>query len=186
VRAMKEFFRNIEFPPTYKYSSDSDYIPLEFYEYAFPISKSIDLLLGYFSSNAIKVLSRSFAEFIYNGGRMRLITNHIYSLSDYKNLILDTNLKDEDKVINIFNDLTEIEKNLSLEGKHFFDCLKYLLNHNRLEIIPVKFNGVNLAHSKKMILFDGRDYITTEGSINFTLAALLKNSESFQVETPWI
>lgn len=178
-------FKEIIFPPTYKYSSDSDFIPLEFYEDCFPISKSIDLLLGYFSSNAIKVLSKSFAEFIYNGGKMRLITNHVYSKSDYENLILDSNLKNEDKVINIFNDLIKIEENLSSEGKHFFDCLKYLLNQGRLEIIPVKFNNFDLAHCKKMILFDGEDYIVTEGSINFTLPALLKNSESFQVETPW-
>jgi len=178
-------FRTINFPPTYKYSSDSDYIPLEFYEETFPISKSIDLLLGYFSSNAIKVLSRSFAEFIYNGGKMRLITNHVYSLADYENLINDTKLNNEDKIIDILSDLSEIEKNLSHEGKHFFDCLKYLLNKGRLKLVPVKFNNVDLAHCKKMILFDGKDYIITEGSINFTLPALLKNSESFQVETPW-
>jgi superfamily II DNA or RNA helicase len=182
---MKDNFKSIVFPPTYKYSSDSEYIPLEFYEEAFPISTNIDLLLGYFSSNAIKVLSRSFAEFIYNGGRMRLITNHVYSLSDYENLINDTKLNDEDKIINIFSDLSEIQKNLSYEGKHFFDCLKYLLNKGRLELIPVKFNNVDLAHCKKMILFDGKDHIVTEGSINFTLPALIKNSESFQVETPW-
>ena len=120
-------FKNLKFPPTYKYSSDSDHIPLEFYEEAFPIAKSIDLLLGYFSSNAIKVLSKSFAEFIYNGGKMRLITNHVYSLNDYDNLINDNTLKNEDKIIDIFKDIEEIEKNLSFEGKHFFDCLKYLI-----------------------------------------------------------
>jgi superfamily II DNA or RNA helicase len=178
-------FRDISFPPTYRYSSDTEYIPLEFYENAFPLAKTIDLLLGYFSSNAIKVLSKSFAEFIYNDGSMRLITNHIYSLNDYENLIKNTELKDEDKIINIFSSLSEIEKNLGYEGKHFFDCLKYLLKKGRLKIIPVKFNGVDLAHCKKMILFDGNDYITTEGSINFTLPALLKNAESFHVETPW-
>lgn len=182
---MQKYFRDLSFPPTYKYSSDSEYIPLEFYEEAFPISKNIDLLLGYFSSNAIKVLSKSFAEFIYNGGNMRLITNHVYSLNDYENLINDTHLKNEDKIIDVFSDLSKIEENLGFEGKHFFDCLKYLLKKERLEIIPVKFNNVDLAHCKKMILFDGRDYILTEGSINFTLPALLKNSESFQVETPW-
>lgn len=182
---MKKYFRELTFPSTYKYSSDSNAIPLEFYEEVFPISTNIDLLLGYFSSNAIKVLSRSFAEFIYNGGKMRLITNHVYSLADYENLLNDTNLLDEDKVINIFSNLSEIQKNLSYEGKHFFDCLKYLLNKGRLELIPVKFNNVDLAHCKKMILFDGRDHIVTEGSINFTLPALIKNSESFQVETPW-
>lgn len=182
---MQKKFRDLPFPPTYKYSSDSKHIPLEFYEDTFPISKKIDLLLGYFSSNAIKVLSRSFAEFIYNGGQMRLITNHVYSLTDYQNLLENTKLNDEDKIINIFSDLSEIEKGLSSEGMHFFDCLKYLLNNGRLELIPVKFNNVNLAHCKKMILYDGTDYILTEGSINFTLPALLKNSESFQVETPW-
>ena len=156
---MIESFKSIKFPPTYKYSSDSDYIPLEFYEEVFPIAKSIDLLLGYFSSNAIKVLSKSFAEFIYNDGKMRLITNHVYSLNDYENLLDDTNLEDEDKIIDIFSDLSQIEKNLSFEGKHFFDCLKYLMKKGKLEIIPVKFNNVDLAHCKKMILFDGEDYI---------------------------
>ncbi|WP_139853880.1 DEAD/DEAH box helicase family protein [Aequorivita sinensis] len=182
---MKETFKEINFPPTYKYSSDSEFIPLEFYENTFPIAKSIDLLLGYFSSNAIKVLSKSLAEFIFNGGRMRIITNHVYSLLDYENLILDPKLEDEDKMINIFQDLSEIEKNLSPEGLHFFDCLKYLLKLEKLQILPVKFNDVDLAHCKTMILYDGNDYIATEGSINFTLSALLKNSESFQVDTPW-
>lgn len=182
---MIEKFRGINFPPTYKYASDSDFIPLEFYERTFPISQSIDLLLGYFSSNAIKVLSRSLAEFLYSGGKMRIITNHVYSLIDYENLVLSPELKDEDKWINIFEDLSEIEKNLSAEGIHFFDCLKYLLKVGRLEILPVKFNDVDLAHCKTMILYDGVDYIVTDGSINFTLSALLKNSESFQVETPW-
>lgn len=179
-------FRDIKFPPTYKYSSDSEFIPLEFYEETFPIAKRIDLLLGYFSSNAFKVLSRGFAEFIYNGGSMRLVTNHIYSSDDYNNLLDQNILKDEDRVINIFSDLQELEKSLGFESKHFFDCLKYLLKKKRLEIVPVKFNEFDLAHCKKMLLFDGDDYITTEGSINFTLSALIKNSESFQVNAPWV
>ncbi len=183
---MSKKFRDITFPKTFKYSSDSDNIPLEFYEDAFPISKTIDLLLGYFSSNAIKVLSQSIAEFVFNGGVMRLVTNHVYSESDYKNLIDNTTIKDEDKVLDIFGDLAELENNLSQEGKHFFDCLKYLLKENRLVIVPVKFNGTNLAHRKKMLLYDGETYISTEGSINFTLPALLKNSESFQVNAPWV
>lgn len=179
-------FKNIKFPRTYKYSSDSENIPLEFYDQAFPVSKTIDLLLGYFSSNAIKILSQSIAEFIFYGGVMRLVTNHVYSEADYKNLIVNTSISNEDKVLDIFGDLAELESNLSQEGKHFFDCLKYLLKENRLIIVPVKFNGTNLAHRKKMLLYDGETYISTEGSINFTLPALLKNSESFQVNAPWV
>ena len=178
-------FRNITFPKSYRYSSDSEHIPLEFYEEAFPIAKEIDLLLGYFSSNAIRVLSKSFAEFILNDGKIRIITNHVYSLKDYQELLEVSLLKAEDQIIDIFTDLDSLEKALSSHSRHFFDCLKYLLNKGRLKILPVKFNNVDLAHCKRMILFDGEEYISTEGSINFTLPALLKNSESFQVETPW-
>ncbi|SDS17718.1 Superfamily II DNA or RNA helicase [Polaribacter sp. KT25b] len=179
-------FKDLNFPPTYKYSSDSNHIPLEFYEDTFPIAKTIDLLLGYFSSNAIKVLSKSFAEFIYNGGKMRLITNHFLSENDFDNLLDNTEINNEDKIIDIFKNLEDLEKNLSKEGQHFFDCLKFLLKKKRLELIPVKFNGFDLAHCKKMILFDGKDYISTDGSINFTLSALIKNSESFQLDAPWV
>ncbi|MBF8149075.1 DEAD/DEAH box helicase family protein [Winogradskyella sp. F6397] len=182
---MPKYFKDLSYPKNFKYSSDSNNIPLEFYEETFPVSKNIDLLLGYFSSNAIKVLSKSLAEFLYSGGNMRIITNHVYSLADYENLILNPEVRNEDKMINIFKNLSEIEKNLSQEGLHFFDCLKYLLKAKRLQILPVKFNDVDLAHCKTMTLYDGIDYITTEGSINFTLSALLKNSESFQVEAPW-
>ncbi|MNJ90669.1 Type III restriction enzyme, res subunit [compost metagenome] len=178
-------FRNLTFPPAFKYSSDSDHIPLEFYEETFPVAKEIDLLLGYFSSNAIKVISQSFAEFIFHGGRMRIITNHILSLKDKENLIDVLKLDKEDQVIDIFSDLEQLARELSDYGIHFFDCLKYLRKQGRLEIIPVKFNGVDLAHCKKMILFDGHDYISTDGSINFTLSALTRNSESFEVNAPW-
>lgn len=185
IKNMSKKFRDVNFPPTFKYSSDSDHIPLEFYEEVFPIAKKIDLLLGYFSSNAIKILSKSFAEFIVNGGEIRIITNHILSIKDKENLIDETKLLDEDKIIDIFQDLEKLEYELHDYGQHFFDCLRYLKKENRLTIQPVKFNNVDLAHCKRMILYDGYDYISTDGSINFTLAALTKNSESFEVNAPW-
>ena len=183
---MNKNFKEINFPATYKYSSDSEHIPLEFYNETFPVAKKIDLFLGYFSSNAIKVLSKSFAEFVVNGGEMRIITNHVYSLKDKENLIDQSTLENEDKIIDIFNDLEKLEFELSDYGQHFFDCLKYLQKEKRLIIQPVKFNNVDLAHCKKMILYDGTDYISTDGSINFTLSALTKNSESFEVNVPWV
>lgn len=179
-------FKKINFPSTYKYSSDSEHIPLEFYNETFPIAKKIDLFLGYFSSNAIKVLSQSFAEFVVNGGEMRIITNHVYSLKDKENLIDTSSISNEDKIIDIFSDLEKLEFELSDYGQHFFDCLKYLQKEKRLIIQPVKFNNVDLAHCKIMILNDGENSISTDGSINFTLSALTKNSESFEVNVPWV
>ncbi len=179
-------FRDIKFHETLLYRSDGEHIPLEFYESTFPVAKEIDLLLGYFSSNAFKVLSRSMAEFIYNGGSMRIITNHIFSQKDKENLLINNKLDSEDEIIDIFGDIEQLEKELSQEGKHFFDCLKYLILKDRLKLVPVLFNEVNLVHCKTMILYDGNDYITTDGSINFTLSALMKNSESLTVNVPWI
>jgi|SRR5690554_115134 len=181
----KKKFRDINFPSTYKYSSDSEHIPLEFYLDVFPVAKKVDLLLGYFSTNAFKVLASGFAQFIYNGGSMRIVTNHILSQSDKENLLGSNEIDDDDIVINIFEDIEKLTSTISEHGRHFFDCLKYLKSKGRLEIVPVKFNGVDLAHCKKMILFDGDDYISTDGSINFTLSALTRNSESFEVNAPW-
>jgi superfamily II DNA or RNA helicase len=180
-------FRDIKFPETYKYSSDSDNIPLEFYLEVFPIAQKVDLLLGYFSTNAFKILGSSFAQFIHNGGSMRIVSNHILSHMD-KETLLDnsSDLDDEDLVIDIFSDVDKLTKTINEFGQHFFDCLKYLKKHGRLEIVPVKFNGFDLAHCKRMILFDGEDFISTDGSINFTLSALTKNSESFEVNAPWM
>lgn len=180
-------FRDILFPSTYKYSSDSEHIPLEFYFDVFARAKKVDLLLGYFSTTAFKVLSASFAQFITNGGTIRIVTNHILSYMDKENLISSpSELDDEDLVINIFQNPEELVKTINEYGQHFFDCLKYLKKQGRLEIVPVKFNGIDLSHSKRMVLFDGEDYLSTDGSINFTLSALTKNSESFEVNAPWM
>ena len=179
-------FKEINFPNDYCYKSDSDNPPIEFYEEAFPRAKKIDLLLGYFSSNAIKAISESFAEFIYYGGSIRIITNHVMSLNDKENLIDISDISEEDKVINIFSDLESLQKNLSDHNQHFFDCLKYLIKSNRLLIVPVKFKNIDLSHSKRMILFDGENYLRTDGSINFTYNALMKNSESFSVDPSWM
>ena len=78
---------------------------MEFYEDVFPVAKKIDLLLGYFSSNAFKVISHSFAQFVINGGKMRIVTNHVYSVKDKENLIDQTELENEDELIDIFGDL---------------------------------------------------------------------------------
>lgn len=181
----KKRFKDIKFPETYKYSSDSEHIPLEFYLDVFPVAEKVDLLLGYFSTNAFKVLASGFAQFIYNGGTLRIVTNHILSQTDKENLLGSNEIDDDDVVINLFEDIDKLTSTISEHGQHFFDCLKYLKSKGRLQIVPVKFNGVDLAHCKKMILFDGEDYISTDGSINFTLSALTRNSESFEVNAPW-
>jgi hypothetical protein len=50
--------------------------------FTIPLCKRIDLKLGYFSSNAIRTLAYGFAQFIHNGGQLRIITNHYLSVKD--------------------------------------------------------------------------------------------------------
>ena len=176
-------FRDLNIKPRY-FSGSAD-IPLKFYEDTFPISKEIYLFLGYFSSNAIRELSMAFSSFILNKGVIKIITNDVYSKDDYENLIYNNKiLENEGRLKSIINDYELLENNLSKYGKHFFDCLKYLKKEKRLHIQPVTFKGGN-AHTKNMILFDGVDYISTDGSTNFTLSGLTINGERFSTRKSW-
>ena len=178
-------FRDINFPVTSQYSSDSEYIPLEFYEDAIPKAKTMDMVLGYFSTNAIKTLCLGFSEFIFLGGSLTIVTNHQLSEEDKNNLLSDVEVKNENSIINIFQDLRWLKEELGPFGQHFFDCLKYLMKQNRLVILPVMHKPNAMAHYKKIILFDGENYLYVSGSANFTSAGIIKNGESFIVDKSW-
>lgn len=178
-------FQNIKFPASGQYSSDGDHIPLEFYETAIPMAQSIDMVLGYFSTNAIRTLSMGFAEFIYNGGSMRIVTNHELTEEDKQNLLVDNLLENEDIVIDILGDIALLKEQLGPYGQHFFDCLKYLISKNRLTIVPVMHKPGTMSHYKKIILSDGESTLYVHGSANFTTAGLIKNGESITVDKSW-
>ena len=82
------------------YKTGSQNEPLQFYIDTLCNSKSFDLLLGYFSSTAINVLSMGFANFLYSGGVMRMVINNVLSESDKEAIkrgqeghIISTNFK---------------------------------------------------------------------------------------------
>jgi hypothetical protein len=52
-------FKDLEksFPPSREYSSSSNHLPLTFFDSIFPISKTIDIWLGYFTTNSFRILS---------------------------------------------------------------------------------------------------------------------------------
>jgi len=182
---LKDSFRDIIFPKSSQYSSDSNHIPLEFYEGAIPRATNIEMVLGYFSSNAIRTLCMSFAEFIYKGGSMKLVTNHELTEEDKVNLLIDTSINNENHVIDIFKDIEVLREELGPFGQHFFDCLKYLINQGRLSLQPVMHNPTAISHYKKIIMYDGVEYLYVHGSANFTGAGVIKNGESFTVDKTW-
>lgn len=177
----------IDFPEDLKYSSDRYNKPLEFYLKCLRNSNSFDLRLGYFSSNAIRTLSLGFAQFIYNNGRVRIITNHYLSEKDKKLLEPETTNGYDYEYIQ-----KTIEANpeslvdiLSGTEQHFFDCLKYLINKDRLVIKPVKIKPDNLSHYKEGIFSDGENQIYFNGSCNFTYSGIIENGESIDIKRSW-
>jgi hypothetical protein len=64
------------------YKTGSENEPLQFYLDGLANSNEFNLLLGYFSSSAINLLSVGFATFISKGGKMRMVINHLLSAKD--------------------------------------------------------------------------------------------------------
>jgi len=106
-------FKEINFPKSFTYSNVSENIPLEFFDSVFPVAVEVDIVLGYFSSNAIRRLAESIALFLYGGGKMRIITNQFYNEEDYNNLFKSIDIENDDKFLNLFDDLEVLKNSLS-------------------------------------------------------------------------
>ena len=179
----------IEYPETLEYSSDGTHLPIEFFMLTVPLCKRIDLKLGYFSSNAIRTLAYGFAQFIYNGGHLRIVTNHFLSYEDKMLLVAgeeSSNTVAEDEIKNLIeNDLEGLAKLLKNGDQHFFNCLRFLLKNDRLQLIPVKLKPDKLAHYKQGIMDDGSNQVYFSGSCNFTYKGLIENGESLGIARSW-
>lgn len=141
-------------------------------------------MLGFFSSSAISVLANGFAVFLYNGGRMRLIVNNILTEEDKKAIADGTG----DVEIPYFDvsDIQKIKETLSERDNHFFNCLAWLIRHNRLDIkIIAPKNGIGISHTKSGIFSDGINDVGFDGSCNFSRTALVDNIESLTVSCDW-
>ncbi|NLM67133.1 MAG: DEAD/DEAH box helicase family protein [Enterococcus sp.] len=175
---------NVHWSPHRQYKSKTEWEPLGFFSDCLCNSTRFDLILGFFSSSAIRTLADAFALFLYNGGTMRLIINNILSPQDKNSIIAASN----DNLTLPF-DLTNIEKlrdTLSTGDKHFFECLSWLIANKRIDIkIIVIRNEQGIAHTKEGIFSDGQNFVAFNGSCNFTQTALIGNKESIFVSCDW-
>ena len=73
---------DITWPNHRRYKSRTEWEPIGFFSDCLCNATNFDLMLGFFSSSAINVLSYGFASFLYNGGKMRLIINNILTTQD--------------------------------------------------------------------------------------------------------
>lgn len=176
--------KSIILPPHRRYKSGTEWEPIGFFSECLCNSTRFDLMLGFFSSSAIRLLASGFAVFLYNGGRMRMIINNLLSPQDKQTIIAGQN-GFFSNIIDL-TDISSIQESLSNEGKHFFECLAWLISNKRIDIKIVQPKGYNgIAHTKLGLFSDEKNNVSFEGSCNFTRAALVENIESFSVSCDW-
>lgn len=183
-------FIDVAYPKTLKISSNGEMIPLEFFGEVIPLAKKIQFKLGYFSSNSISTLSYGFAQFIFNGGSIDFLINHFVTEGDYK--LINNFFEIDDNFYNRIQDniLSDIERlNDVLTKKqvsHFYNCLRYLIDQNRINIIPVTTKNGEISHYKEALFWDYEDNILNiVGSCNFTYKGIVCNGESFLINRSW-
>lgn len=159
--------------------------PMEFYLNGLSNSSEFHLLLGYFSSAAINLLSIGFATFISKGGKMRMVINHLLSEKDKEAILKAESQNGSNKVFDL-TDIVTLSSVLDEYDTHFFDCLAYLIAQKRIEIKVIKpKNGRGIAHYKSGVFYDGENYVGYKGSCNFTLYGLSENLEELEAFLSW-
>lgn len=175
---------NIIWPNHRRYKSRTEWEPIGFFSDCLCNATSFDLMLGFFSSSAINVLSYGFASFLYNGGKMRLIINNVLTSQD-KEAIVNGCRHSIIKTYDLF-DIHNIHETLSKRDKHFFECLSYLISENRLDIVVIEpKDGLGISHTKVGVFYDNADKVAFDGSCNFSKTALIDNLESLSVSCSW-
>lgn len=175
---------DVKWPSHRRYKSRTEWEPVGFFSDCLCNSTRFDLMLGFFSSSAISVLSDGFAAFLYNGGKMRLVINDILTEEDREAIAVG--IGEEDIPFFDLANIQHLKATLSERDRHFFECLSWLIRNNRLEIkIIAPKDGVGISHSKSGLFSDGLNEICFDGSCNFSRTALINNIESITVSCDW-
>ena len=168
------------------YSTGLEREPKEFFTEALIESKSFDLGLGFFSSSGIRCLAYGFALFIANGGKMRVVINHILSEKDKMAIerglsgVIDTF---EDRLL---SDVAQLCQTLSRQDEQFFRCFSYLISIDRIEFVATISTQGGLGHDKYGVFTDERgDKVAFGGSANCSQTAMELNGETIMVFTSW-
>lgn len=177
--------KNIELSESREFRTGTDFEPVSFFIDGLLNSKQFDLLLGFFSSGSINLLSLGFAQFISNGGKMRLIINQFLSPID-KDVIINGITKPISYFDKYQLTLENLSKELSKYDEHFFKCISYLISQKRIDIIIISpLDGKGISHYKSGIFSDGQNIIKFKGSCNFTASGLLENLEELEIKCSW-
>lgn len=187
-------FKDLHIKPCYE--SGLDDIIEDYYVPVLGSAIRYDRIAGFFSSTSLAVAARGIADFIVNGGRMRLITSPRLNGEDIeivKKIVADdTSLMPSDFGLDLDNLENEFERN-------HIKALGWMLASGLLEMkLAIVFNDdgsicdnetiseKGLFHQKVGILKDTEgNEMSFSGSINETASAWVNNDEEFKVFKEW-
>lgn len=178
------------------YDSDKDDIVNDFYVPALSAARRYDRLAGFFSSSSLYVSARGMAQFISNGGKMRLLAGATLRKQDV-DAIMQAKEKPEEIISRRFlEDLDSIRDMILLDH---IRMLAWMVANGHLEIkiglVTDKFDNpipqedserVGIFHQKVGIMEDEYgDLISFSGSVNESATAWKDNIEEFKVFRSW-
>lgn len=167
------------------YESDQDNILRDFFVPALSASKKYDRLSGYFSSTILGMAARGLAQFIRNGGRMRLLIGATLSPEDAQ-AISDATQEPSAVVTKLL--LPELNF-LTLEDllHDRIEALGWMLANDLLEIRIALLEDSALFHIKVGVMEDEEgNQLSFSGSNNETASGWLRNIEEFKVFRGWL
>ncbi len=150
-----------------------------------------DRAAGYFSSTVLASAARGISGFVVNGGKMRLLTSHIFTRSDYATIEDYVEADFENALVSGVEVQPQLDDELAPLFENHLAAMIWMLREGLLEIRIVIPNedaeDLNLFHPKFGIFTDDfGNRVAFGGSINETSSAWSRNYENFDVFQSWI
>jgi len=136
--------------------------PSKFYNDALSNSNQFDLFVGKLSLNSINFFTFGFATFIRNNGKMRIVFNLHFEKME----------------------LLDFLKSLDATGKHFFNCVAWMISHRRIQLQIINPKS-GFAVYKSGIFSDGKNSVSFDSSTNFNSHGWLENFEELEMYLSW-
>jgi len=176
-------YKDLSIEPLYGPGVES---PISFYRNVLPITKEVELGLGYFSSTAFEALAKAFtweSEMIPN---FKVISNDCLSLEDIS--VVTTELAEKDLALSNLDIDTfrRYWEAMSKRKKRGYDFLRLLIEHGNFQLKLAYSPNGGIVHHKFAVFYDDKNnYIITHGSMNFSSNALLHNIETLHAVPSW-
>ena len=147
----------------------------------FQAARSVDCMVGFFSSQVLASLAPGLATYIASSeNSFRLIISPLLRAED-KAAIEDGFNSAEEIADKILEQLTVTEDTLQ---RHTLKCLSWLLRERRIEI-KVALMKDALFHPKVWLFENNSNVVAAHGSSNVTYAGIWKNIEQIAISRSW-